>query len=131
MGRAPAQAFAAFMRYAVKDRPVEEFETEVQVPEWQLDEEDDFFFGDPDDYYYIDEQGNLIEPGRSDGPDGALPGPRQEPEDGSGVEVIRPQQPRVQRVPPPRPQPSTGRGEDGAPQAIDDDFLDGVIGRDR
>ena len=130
-GRAPAQAFAAFMRYAVKDRPVEEFETEVQVPEWQLDEEDDFFFGDPDDYYYIDEQGNLIEPGRSDGPDGALPGPRQEPEDGSGVEVIRPQQPRVQRVPPPRPQPSTGRGEDGAPQAIDDDFLDGVIGRDR
>ncbi|MCA0979219.1 PBP1A family penicillin-binding protein [Qipengyuania flava] len=130
-GRAPAQAFAAFMRYAVKDRPVEEFETEVQVPEWQLDEEDDFFFGDPDDYYYIDEQGNLIEPGRSDGPGGALPGPRDEPEDGSGVEVIRPQQPRVQRVPPPRPQPSTGRGEDGAPQAIDDDFLDGVIGRDR
>ncbi|MBX7536274.1 PBP1A family penicillin-binding protein [Qipengyuania sp. GH1] len=130
-GRAPAQAFAAFMRYAVKDRPVEEFETEVQVPEWQLDEEDDFFFGDPDDYYYIDEQGNLIEPGRSEGPSGALPGPRGEPEDGSGVEVIRPQPPRVQRVPPPRPQPSTGRGEDGAPQAIDDDFLDGVIGRDR
>ncbi len=130
-GRAPAQAFAAFMRYAVKDRPVEEFETEVQVPEWQLDEEDDFFFGDPDDYYYIDEQGNLIEPGRSDGPGGALPEPRDQSEQNSGVEVTRPQQPRVQRVPPPRPQPSTGRGEDGAPQAIDDDFLDGVIGRDR
>mgnify|MGYP001281722110 CR=1 FL=1 len=130
-GRAPAQAFAAFMRYAVKDRPIEEFETEVQVPEWQLDEEDDFFFGDPDDYYYIDEQGNLIEPGRSDGPGGALPEPRDQSEQDSGVEVTRPQQPRVQRVPPPRPQPSTGRGEDGAPQAIDDDFLDGVIGRDR
>ncbi|GAB5352298.1 transglycosylase domain-containing protein [Qipengyuania sp. 483] len=130
-GRAPAQAFAAFMRYAVKDRPVEEFETEVQVPEWQLDEEDDFFFGDPDDYYYIDEQGNLIEPGRSEGPGGALPEPRDQSEQNSGVEVTRPQQPRVQRVPPPRPQPSTGRGEDGAPQAIDDDFLDGVIGRDR
>ncbi len=130
-GRAPAQAFAAFMRYAVKDRPVEEFETEVQVPEWQLDEEDDFFFGDPDDYYYIDEQGNLIEPGRSDGPGGVLPEPRDQSEQNSGVEVTRPQQPRVQRVPPPRPQPSTGRGEDGAPQAIDDDFLDGVIGRDR
>ncbi|MAW90424.1 MAG: penicillin-binding protein [Altererythrobacter sp.] len=130
-GRAPAQAFAAFMRYAVKDRPIEEFETEVQVPEWQLDEEDDFFFGDPDDYYYIDEQGNLIEPGRSEGPGGALPEPRDQSEQDSGVEVTRPQQPRVQRVPPPRPQPSTGRGEDGAPQAIDDDFLDGVIGRDR
>ncbi|MBX7539746.1 transglycosylase domain-containing protein [Qipengyuania sphaerica] len=132
-GRAPAQAFAAYMRYAVKDRPVEEFDTELQLPEWQIDEEDDFFFGDPDDYYYIDEQGNLIEPGRNEGPGGAIPFP----EDSSGegeVDLTRPrqqqQQPRVQRVPAPR-QPSTGRGADGAPQAIDDDFLDGVIGRDR
>ena len=31
-GRAPAQAFAAFMRYAVKDRPEEKFATEVQLP---------------------------------------------------------------------------------------------------
>ncbi|MGE5953160.1 MAG: transglycosylase domain-containing protein [Qipengyuania vulgaris] len=126
-GRAPAQAFAAFMRYAVKDRPVEEFDTELQLPEWQVDEEDDFFFGDPDDYYYIDEQGNLIEPGRSEEPGGALPPPGGE--DGMGSEDgMRPRQPA--RVPGQR-QPSTGRGADGAPQAIDDDFLDGVIGRDR
>ena len=63
-GRAPAQAFAAYMRYAVKDRPVEEFDTELQLPEWQLEPDDEYFFGDPDDYYFIDEQGNLIEPGR-------------------------------------------------------------------
>ncbi|QZD88796.1 PBP1A family penicillin-binding protein [Qipengyuania aurantiaca] len=127
-GRAPAQAFAAFMRYAVKDRPVEEFDTELQLPEWQLDEEDDFFFGDPDEYYYIDEQGNLIEPGRgAPGPDGALPGPGEAPQPGAGDDGTLP---RIQRVPGPR-QPSTGRGADGAPQAIDDDFLDGVIGRDR
>ena len=126
-GRAPAQAFAAFMRYAVKDRPVEEFDTELQLPEWQVDEEDDFFFGDPDDYYYIDEQGNLIEPGRSEEPGGALPPAGGE--DGMASEDgMRPRQPA--RVPGQR-QPSTGRGADGAPQAIDDDFLDGVIGRDR
>ena len=130
-GRAPAQAFAAFMRYAVKDRPVEEFDTELQLPEWQVDEEDDFFFGDPDDYYYIDEQGNLIEPGRNDEPGGALP--PQDGEDGFGSEDgMRPRQPgQPARVPGQRQQPSTGRGADGAPQAIDDDFLDGVIGRDR
>ena len=33
-GRAPARAFAAYMRYAVKDRPVEEFDTELNLPEW-------------------------------------------------------------------------------------------------
>ena len=127
-GRAPAQAFAAFMRYAVKDRPVEEFDTELQLPDWQLDEEDDFFFGDPDEYYYIDEQGNLIEPGRgAPGPDGALPGPGEAPQPGANEDGTLP---RIQRVPGPR-QPSTGRGADGAPQAIDDDFLDGVIGRVR
>ncbi|MBX7527823.1 PBP1A family penicillin-binding protein [Qipengyuania vesicularis] len=124
-GRAPAQAFASYMRYAVKDRPVEEFDVELQLPEWQLDEEDDFFFGDPDDYYYIDEQGNLIEPGRSEGPAGALPG--QDGEENG----LRPRVPPAgQRVPGQRTQPPTGRGADGAPQAVDDDFLDGVIGRD-
>ena len=129
-GRAPAQAFAAYMRYAVKDRPVEEFDTELQLPEWQLDEEDDYFFGNPDDYYYIDEQGNLIEPGRSDQQGGNLPLPGE-----GGVErdfddeFNRPGRP--QRVPGPRPERPADRGEDGAPQAIGDDFLDEAIGRDR
>ncbi|WP_296721524.1 transglycosylase domain-containing protein [Erythrobacter sp.] len=63
-GRAPAQAFAAYMRYAVKDRAIEEFETTVELPEWQLEPDEEAMFGEPDDYYYIDEQGNLIEPGR-------------------------------------------------------------------
>jgi penicillin-binding protein 1A len=63
-GAAPARAFAAYMRYAVKDRPEEEFDTELQLPEWQLEPDDEFYYGgDPGDYYYIDEQGNLVEPG--------------------------------------------------------------------
>ena len=68
-GRAPAQAFAAYMRYAVKNRPVEEFDVTLELPEWQLEPDEEAMFGEPDDYYYIDEQGNLIEPGRRD--DGA------------------------------------------------------------
>ncbi|MEL7189267.1 MAG: PBP1A family penicillin-binding protein [Pseudomonadota bacterium] len=65
-GRAPASAFAAYMRYAVKDRAVEEFDTELNLPEWRLEPDEEYLYGDPDDYYYIDEQGNLIEPGLRD-----------------------------------------------------------------
>ena len=63
-GRGPAQAFAAFMRYAVKDRAVEEFDTELNLPEWRLEPDEEYLFGNPDDYYFIDEDGNLVEPGR-------------------------------------------------------------------
>ncbi|MHA7820996.1 MAG: transglycosylase domain-containing protein [Erythrobacter sp.] len=113
-GRAPAQAFAAYMRYAVKDRPVEEFDTELNLPEWQLEPDDESLFGDPDDYYFIDEQGNLIEPGRRD-PDSPafdIEGERVEPlqpvppaasedflERATGQDIV----PR-QEVPPPRSQ---------------------------
>lgn len=116
-GRAPARAFAAYMRYAVKDRPIEQFDTELKLPEWQLEPDDEYYFGDPDDYYYIDEQGNLIEPGNPDEPrDPPFPieGERQpanlprNPQDGSGVEV--------------RP--------GNAPQAASDDFLERATGQE-
>jgi penicillin-binding protein 1A len=63
-GRAPAQAFAAYMRYAVKDRPVEQFDITLELPEWQLEPDDEALFGTPEDYYYIDEDGNMVEAGR-------------------------------------------------------------------
>ncbi|MBA4052910.1 MAG: penicillin-binding protein [Erythrobacter sp.] len=65
-GRAPAQAFAAYMRYAVKDRPVEQFDVTLELPEWQLEPDQEALFGEPEDYYYIDEQGNLVQPDRRD-----------------------------------------------------------------
>ena len=102
-GRAPAQAFAAFMRFAVKDRPVEEFDISTNLPDWQVEPDDEFYYGDPDDYYLIDEQGNLIEPGRGAGE----PGPASE----NATE-----------------RPRTGEGADGEPQAVDDDFLNRAIG---
>ena len=110
-GRAPAQAFAAYMRYAVKDRPVEEFDTELQLPEWQLEPDDEYYYGDPDDYYYIDEQGNLIEPGSPEEP-GEFPFP---------VEGELPPGDRPRQPPP--------IGNDEAPPAASDDFLDRATGR--
>lgn len=108
-GRAPAQAFAAFMRYAVKDRPVEQFNTELKLPEWQLEPDDEFYFGNPDEYYYIDEQGNLIEPGVPGGP--VQPGQGPTGQTTPGDVTRRPQVP-----------------ENDAPTAASDDFLDRATG---
>ncbi|WP_413246247.1 transglycosylase domain-containing protein [Sphingomonas sp. 1P06PA] len=63
-GRAPAQAFAQFMKVAVAKRPVEEFETEVTLPEWQLEPDEEAYFGTPDDgsAMYVDENGMAVAP---------------------------------------------------------------------
>lgn len=63
-GAAPARAFASFMRYAVAKRPAEKFDTDLKLPEWQLEPDDEALFGDPGNYYYVDENGNLIDPNR-------------------------------------------------------------------
>jgi penicillin-binding protein 1A len=110
-GRAPAQAFAAYMKYAVKDRPVEEFDTKIILPDWQQDEDEkEAYVGDPDEYYYVDEQGNLIEPGQTDSndssafPDDSIYGP------GAGSQPFNPGVPEEE-------------------QAASDDFLEQAIGR--
>ena len=113
-GRAPAQAFAAYMRYAVRDRPVEEFDTELTLPDWQLEPDDEYYYGEPGEYYYIDEQGNLVEPGTGDGNEPAFP------VEGEGDTV--PDRPR------PGPRPSGGQGQPG--QAASDDFLERATGND-
>jgi penicillin-binding protein 1A len=71
-GRAPAQAFAAYMRFAVKSRPVEQFDVALKLPDWQLEPDDEAMLGEPDEYYYIDEQGNMVEPDRRDATQGPL-----------------------------------------------------------
>ncbi len=86
-GRAPAQAFAAYMRFAVKDRAVEQFDTELNLPEWRLEPDEEAMFGDPDDYYFIDEQGNLVEPGRGNSGRGD-PGRGFDPEGGNAVDPV-------------------------------------------
>jgi penicillin-binding protein 1A len=111
-GRAPAQAFAAYMRFAVNKRPVEEFDVTLELPEWQLEPDEEALLGGPDDYYYIDEQGNLIEPGRRDpeqspfGVEGENAPPPAASDDfleeATGGELPRAPQPQ-RRPPPPQP----------------------------
>lgn len=65
-GRAPAMAFASFMRAAVAKRPVEKFETDVTLPEWMLESDEEAYIGDPGaapPESFVDDNGNPIEPG--------------------------------------------------------------------
>ena len=101
-GTAPARAFAAFMRSAVRNRPVEKFDTELRLPDWQLEPDEEAMTTDPDDYYFVDDDGNLIEPG----------GAQQIPE------------PRDYAEPP----VNVRRGAGGVPPAANDDFLERATG---
>ncbi|MGV3457148.1 transglycosylase domain-containing protein [Sphingomonas sp.] len=58
-GTAPARAFANFMRVAVANRPVENFETEVTLPEWQI-EPDNEAWGEADNGVFVDQDGNPV-----------------------------------------------------------------------
>jgi penicillin-binding protein 1A len=69
-GTSPARAFSDYMRFAVKNRPVEQFDTAVKLPDWQLEPDDEQMQGDPQDYYFIDENGNLVPPPGPDQPRG-------------------------------------------------------------
>ncbi|MCW3834876.1 transglycosylase domain-containing protein [Sphingomonas canadensis] len=120
-GTAPARAFAAFMGKAVANRPVEKFDTEVTLPEWELGNEEGYF-GEPDNGAFVDEDGNPIDPGASaqDNPGGdtldqdwidRMTGngpPREEP----------PAQPAPRDIPRPPAQvdraPRDGAGGDGS-----------------
>nr|WP_133366825.1 PBP1A family penicillin-binding protein [Qipengyuania sediminis] len=120
-GTAPARAFSAYMRYAVAKRPVEQFDTELKLPDWQLEPDAEAMQGDPQDYYFIDEDGNLVErpspgagPGDAGGLEGADGGRDQPP---FPVEGEQPTVTRGSRAPEPE-------------QAASDDFLDEATGGD-
>jgi len=109
-GTAPARAFAAFMRVAVAKRPVEKFDTELKLPDWQLEPDDEVLYGNPDDYYFVDENGNLIDPGSRPSSGDPGPGASQIEEDpgpanNGGLETVDP------------------------PPAANDDFLNQATGR--
>ena len=59
-GRAPARAFADYMRVAVAKRKVEQFDTKLVLPEGQSEPDEEAYFGEPDEGVFVDEDGNLI-----------------------------------------------------------------------
>ncbi len=60
-GRNPARAFAQFMTVAVAKRPIEQFQTEVTLPEWQLEPDEEAYFGNADEAMMPD-GGQGVEP---------------------------------------------------------------------
>lgn len=125
-GRAPAKAFADYMRIAVAKRPVEAFDTEVQLPEWQLEEEGDAYFGEPGEEGYVDDNGMPIElPYDSRPPESTAPpapsddGPvlnQQWIEEQTGRRA--PQEKNVTKAPPPPKAPPVQRTRDPVNEGI-------------
>ena len=61
-GQAPAEAFHDFMVRAVARRPVVPFETEVKLPDWELEPDAELLGAQPMDGMMVDENGNPIQP---------------------------------------------------------------------
>lgn len=122
-GTAPARAFHDFMSVAVANRPVEPFETQVPMPEWQLTPEEEMFGDQAIDANsmpsMVDENGMPLdstppeEPGYGQPmvrPDGTPEPTQQEP--------LQPLPPQPQRQPPPQrlPQPQDSVPPPNPPQ---------------
>ena len=129
-GTAPARAFHDFMTVAVANRPAEQFETQVPVPDWQLTPEEEMYGDtalDPNaQQQLVDENGMPLSP-----PPPEQAYPQQEPltrpegsDEPTQQELDRafpPQQPQPQRVPANPPQgesepPSTPPAEPSQPR---------------
>ena len=117
-GTAPARAFHDFMSVAVARRPVEQFETQVPIPDWQLTPEEEMFGDQSVDangvQSMVDENGLPLgtppqqEPGYPQQqsmvrPDGTGDPSQQELD--QAFPPQQPQQPQPQRHPQPQPQP--------------------------
>jgi penicillin-binding protein 1A len=85
-GTAPARAFAQYMQVAVSQRPVEQFDTQAKLPDFQVEPDDEANMVNPDSYYY-DDQGNLVSTRQApDQVPGQGPGePPRDPADGAPV----------------------------------------------
>ncbi|WP_029623622.1 transglycosylase domain-containing protein [Sphingomonas sp. PAMC 26617] len=121
-GTAPAKAFADFMKVAVASRPVEQFDTKVTLPEYQLEPDQESYFGEADNGLFVDADGNPVEPGTP---------PQPAPESGQQVDpdgnpIVR-QPPRAPETQGDGAQPAE-RPADG--EKLDQAWLDHVLGRD-
>jgi penicillin-binding protein 1A len=113
-GTAPARAFHDFMMVAVANRPVEQFETQVPMPDWQLTPEEEMYGDQPADAndmapMMVDENGMPLgnpppqEPGTPQLPPMVRPDGTGEPTQQELDQAFPPQQPRQQGYPPRQP----------------------------
>ena len=119
-GTAPARAFQQFMSQAVASRPIEQFETQVTMPEAQLEPDAESYYGSPDNSTFVDPDGYPV-----DAPPATEP---QQPDFG-------PERPIVQPLPRQREGQRDGQREGEPPsddaQRLDQDWLDRVTGEPR
>ena len=115
-GTAPAKAFAAFMKVAVAGRPPEEFDTKVTLPEFQLEPDQESYFGEADNGLFVDENGNPVGQGDTTP---AAPG-QQVDADGNPIE---------QRAP--TKQPAAPPADKKDDPKLDQAWIDRVLGRDQ
>ncbi|WEK44994.1 MAG: PBP1A family penicillin-binding protein [Candidatus Sphingomonas colombiensis] len=113
-GTAPARAFHDFMLKAVANRPIEQFDTQVTLPEAQLEPDAESYYGIPDNGMFVDPDGNPI---------GGIPGyPDANPPPVVDRAAPRPDRPQVDddgnAIPPPQ-------------ERLDQDWIDRVTGRDQ
>ena len=85
-GAAPARAFADYMRVAVDGRPIEQFRTDVELPQWQLEGDDQAYFGEPGEGAMAGDNGDPI----ALGPD-ASGKPSDDPANNDGKPSDQPQ----------------------------------------
>jgi penicillin-binding protein 1A len=111
-GHAPAAAFHDFMVKAVASRPVEQFETQVPMPNWQLEPEEEFGASGFDQNGFqpmVDENGMpLPDTGAFGQPQQGLPPPGGGPDQQTLDQVFgapSPRQPQPQPYPPVQQQP--------------------------
>ena len=112
-GTAPARAFHDFMAVAVAQRPVEQFETQVTLPDMSIEPDEESYFGGPDNGVFVDGDGNPVQ--------GESAQPRQDrgqrvDEDGNPVND-------GSAAPDDEAQPR--------PEKLDQQWMDHVLGRDQ
>jgi penicillin-binding protein 1A len=108
-GTAPARAWAAFMRPATANRPIEQFQTQVTMPDVELGSDEQSYFGQPDNGVEVDADGNPAAQPAEEQAQGPI-------EDQAPTEV-----PREQRAPAP---------DDASRQQLNQDWIDRVTGRE-
>ncbi|WP_298671037.1 transglycosylase domain-containing protein [uncultured Sphingomonas sp.] len=113
-GTAPARAFHDFMIRAIANRPIEQFDTQVTLPEAQLEPDAESYYGGPDNAMFVDPDGNPIgaipgypDAGQPPAPDRAAPRPDRPQVDDDG-----------NAIPPPQ-------------ERLDQNWIDRVTGRDQ
>jgi penicillin-binding protein 1A len=127
-GGSPARAFSQMMQVALRSRPAQNFQSEVTLPEWQLEPDEEAYYGAPDQNLGGDNEAMPQDIQQEDDAQDAIP-VQEQPQPGV------PPLPRRQPAPPPGTAPRlpyaadrpTDRSQNERQPQIDQKWLDNVL----